>query len=151
VTIHQLKTPCFLLDPSPYSDDDYGIPHYATEPEAAKALADLREERAPDPEDLAKLKDTRVKPEDGPCWVAECDASGCEETYNDDEAGASHFETAAVLEEWIRSDGWTTDGPDLAFCWTHSPEGSAPEGSAPPPTPAELEAAGQLVLPGVLP
>jgi len=141
MTIHQLKAVCFELDPSPYDDDDSGVPHYATQEEAAEALADLRKERTPDPEDLARLKDTHVKPGDGPCWVAVCDSPGCGEEYESDEDGGNHFETAAILEEWIRTDGWTTDGPDLAFCWTDSPEGSAP-----PPTPAELEAAGQLRL-----
>jgi hypothetical protein len=146
MTIRQLEKPCFLLDPSPYGDDDYGIPHYAAQAEAVKALADLYDEYKGDPEGTARLKGVRVAGEDGPCWVAECDAPGCDEGYNDDEAGASHFETAAVLEEWIRPDGWTTTGPDLAYCWTCSPEGVAP-----PPSPAELEAAGQLVIPGVLP
>lgn len=146
MTLHQLRRPCFTLDPSPYGDDDYGVPHYATHPEALQALADLREERKGDPEDLARLKDVQVKQGDGPCWVAVCDSPGCGEEYESDEDGGNHFETAAILEEWIKSDGWTTDAPDLAFCWTDSPEGSAP-----PPTPAELEAAGQLVLPGVIP
>jgi hypothetical protein len=146
MTLRQLKTACFTLDPSPYGDDDYGIPHYATWAEASEALTDLRKERGPDPLDLAGIESVHVKQGGGPCWVAECDSPGCGESYESDEDGGNHFETAAILGEWIRTDGWTTDGPDLAFCWTDSPEGSAP-----PPTPAELEAAGQLVLPGVLP
>ena len=146
MTIHQLKDPCWVLDPSPYGDDDYGDPHYGTEIEAAKGLRELREERADDyPERLAAAMAARVKRDESPCWVAECDADGCNETYNDDEGGASHFPALATLEEWVRSDGWTTAEPDLAYCWNDTPE----DAPAPLPSPAELEAAGQLRLPGV--
>jgi hypothetical protein len=99
------------------------------------------------PEDLAEIESVKVKQEDGPCWVAECDAPDCDEQYSDDDYGGNHFETAAELEGWIRADGWTTAAPDLAYCCAHSPEDAEPL----PPSPAELEAAGQLRLPGVLP
>lgn len=144
MTIHQLKHPCFVLDPSPYGDDDYGVPHYATQGKGAEALKELREEREPDPEGLARLKGVQVRQEDAPCWVAECDYPGCEEPYEDDEAGGSHFESAETLTEWLRQDGWTTEPPDRVLCWSDSPE-DAPK---PLPDSAEQEAAGQLRLDG---
>lgn len=145
MTIRQLRRPCFVLDPSPYADDDYGVPHYDTQEKADAALAELREEREPDPEGLARLEGVQVTQEEWPCWVAECDFPGCEETYEDDEGGGSHFPDAKTLEEWVVQDGWTTAPPDKALCWSDSPE-DAPK---PPPSPAEQEAAGQLALPGV--
>jgi hypothetical protein len=140
MTIHQLSKPCFILDPSP-RDDDAGEPHYATWHEADDALRELREERGPSPEDLAELEPVKVKALPGPCWVAECDAFGCDEQYEDDEDGGNHFGSVAELEEWIAPAGWTTDIPDKVYCRPHSAEGTPP-----PPSPAELEAAGQLRL-----
>jgi len=144
MTIHQLPKPCFELDPSPW-DDDYGEPHYATWHEADDALRELREERGPSPEDLAELEPVKVKALPGPCWVAKCDT--CGEQFRDDDIGGNHFATAADIGQWIVQDGWTTEPPDKAACWSDSPE----DAPGPPPSPAELEAAGQLVLPGVQP
>jgi hypothetical protein len=162
MTIRQLPKPCFTLDPSPWDEDDYGTPHYKTWAEASEALTELREERGPSPEDLAELEPVKVKREDSPCWIAECDADGCEETYEDDEGGGSHFGSAAELETWMAPDGWTYRGGDVdefwpapgtwtrlhadeVFCSGHRPA----DAQVPPPSPAELEAAGQLRLPGV--
>lgn len=162
MTIHQLKDRCWLLDPSPYADDDYGIPHYATQDKAAEALAELRQERVGDPEEAARLEGVRPKQEGSPCWVAECDSPGCEETYEDGEAGGNHFPAAKTLEEWMAPDGWTYRGGDTdefwpspdawvrlhageVFCSSHGEESAEPA----PLSPAELEAAGQLRLPGV--
>ena len=142
MTIHQLKRPCFILDPSPW-DEDAGEPHYPTWHEADDALRELREERGPAPEDLAELEPVKVKALPGPCWVAECKV--CGEQYSEDEDGGNHFGTVAELEEWAGPDGWVRVGLD-AYCGSDKPEGAEP----PPPSPAELEAAGQLVLPGVL-
>jgi hypothetical protein len=162
MTIRQLKGPCWVLDPSPYGDDDYGIPHYDTQEKAADALAELREEREPDPEGLERLKGVQVKQEDGPCWVAECGGPGCEVTYEDDEGGGSHFGSVAELEQWMAPDGWTYRGGDVDEFWPapdawtrlHADEVFCPgcrpaDAQVPPPPPAELETAGQLRLPGV--
>ena len=163
MTIRQLKEPCWVLDPSPYADDDYGEPHYPAEEKAAKGLADLIGERADDyPERLAAAKAARVKQEDGPCWVAECDSPGCDEGYEDDECGGSHFPDAKTLGEWMAPDGWTYRGGDVdefwpapgawtrlhadeVFCPAHRPA----DAQDPPLSPAELEAAGQMPLPAV--
>ena len=145
MTIHQLPKPCFDLDPSPY-DDEYGDPHYKTWAEGSEALAQLREERGPSPEDLAELEPVKVKALAGPCWVAECDSPGCDEQYSDDDYGGNHFVTPEELIQRITQDGWTTGEFDwLVFCRADSPE----DAPLPPPSPAELEAAGQLRLPGV--
>jgi hypothetical protein len=163
MTIRQLKEPCWVLDPSPYPDDDCGEPHYPAEAEAAKGLRELREDRVDDyPERLAAAMAAAVKREESPCWVAECDADGCGERYEDPEDGGSHFPDAKTLGEWMAPDGWTYRGGDADEFWPapgawtrlHAGEvfcpGCSPEGAAPPPlSPADLEAAGQLRLPGV--
>jgi hypothetical protein len=159
MTIRQLPKPCFEFDPDPYDDDDEGLgsPHFATEAEADTALAELREDRAPDPELLAELAEVRVRELAMPCWVAECDAPDgpegtCGDTLGDEDEGPAciHFETSDQAIDWMPYEGWAQDGPDGALCSTHRPDDS---GDPPPllPSPAELEAAGQLVLPGVLP
>lgn len=149
MTIHQLKELCWVLDPSPYADDDYGIPHYGTQDKAAEALAELAQERVGDPEETARLEGVKPKREDAPCWVAECDGPRCGEgyeTYEDSESGGCHFENAETLTEWLLQDDWTTKAPDKVFCSADSPEDAPPRSVSP----AEQEAAGQLVIPGVL-
>lgn len=143
MTIHQLRKPCFILDPSPW-DEDERHPHYATWHEADEELRTLREERGPHPEDLAELEPVRVRALPEPCWAAEC--SACDDPFQDDESGANHFGTAGDAEAVMASYGWTTLPPDGAYC----PDDRPADARVPPPTPAELEAAGQLVLPGVL-
>jgi hypothetical protein len=152
MTIHHLRKPCFILDPSP-RDEDAGTPHYSTWAEADEDLRERREELGPDPKDLASIEKTRVKQLGSPCWVAECDAphgmeGTCGNTLGDEEEGPSciHFETVEELFDWMPGEGWIRVFEDNALCWVHSPDNPAP----PPPSPAELEAAGQLVLPGVL-
>jgi hypothetical protein len=157
MTIRQLPEPCFELDPNPYDFDDDGLgsPHFVTRAEADKALAELREDRAPDPELLAELATVRVKELSIPCWVAECDAPDgqegtCGDTLGDEEEGPSciHFETSDQVIDWMPYEGWAKDGPDGALCNLHRPD------DPPPPlamSPAEQEAAGQLALPGVTP
>ena len=152
MTIHQLKAPCWTLVPPP---DDERDPHYGTWHEADEALRELREELGPDPLDLTALESVRAKRLDTPCWVAECDAPDgpegtCGETLGDDDEGPSciHFETAEELSGWMPAECWTHFGPDGALCCAHSPH----EAAGPlPSAPAELEAAGQLRLPGVTP
>ena len=142
MTIHQLKKPCFILDPSPW-DDDERHPHYATWCEADEELRTLREERGPDPGDLAELEPVKVRALPEPCWVAECGI--CDDPF-EDESGANHFGTIGDVEAVLASYEWATLPPDGAYCPDDRPEGAI----LPPPSPAELEAAGQLVLPGVL-
>jgi hypothetical protein len=150
MTIHQLRKPCFTLDPSPW-DDDHGTPHYRTRAEADEALRERREELSPDPLDLASIETTRVRQASSPCWVAECDGADgpegtCGETLGDEEEGPSciHFGSADEVIAWMPGEGWTRRGADGALCWAGSGEREPV-----PPAPAELEAAGQLRLPGV--
>jgi hypothetical protein len=151
MTIRQMPKPCFTLDPSPW-DDDHGTPHYPTWAEADEALRERRAELGPDPSDLASIETTRVTRLGSPCWVAECDAPDgpegtCGDTLGDEEEGPSciHFETVEELSGWMPGEGWVRVFADNALCGDHSPDNPAP----PPPFPAELEAAGQLRLPGV--
>ena len=157
MTIRQLGKPCFELEPNPYDFDEDGLgsPHYATRDEAGKALAELREDRAPDPELLAELAAVHVRELGMPCWVAECDAprgmeGTCGDTLGDEDEGPSciHFETSDQVIDWMPYEGWVNDGPDGALCYVHRPDDLDVEPS-PSPAPAELEAAGQLRLPGV--
>lgn len=154
MTIRQLPKSCFTLDPSPW-DDGEGIPHYDTAAEAEAALAEEREEIDGDDEIAAKetaaLAKVRVKRLGTPCWVAECDAprgmeGTCGETLGDEDEGPSciHFETVGELSGWMPGEGWVRVFADSALCGNHNPDNPAP-----PPSPAELEAAGQLRLPGV--
>lgn len=160
MTIHQLAKPCFVLDPDPYDDDEMH-PHSATWGEASEDLRTLREERGPHPEDLAELGPVKVKALPEPCWVAACNV--CEEEF-EDESGGNHFETVNEVEAVLGPYGWTYRGGDTdefwpaPDAWTHLHAGEVfcpgcrpLDGKLPPPSPAELEAAGQLVLPGVLP
>ena len=154
MTIRQLKSPCFTLDPSPW-DDDHGTPHYATWAEADEELRERREELGPDPLDLAAIETTRVKQLGSPCWVAECDApygmeGTCPETLGDEDEGPSciHFETVEELFDWMLYEGWVRVGPDGALCGNDAELGGWPV-LPPRVSPAELEAAGQLRLPGV--
>jgi hypothetical protein len=137
MTIHQLKDRCWVLDPNPYGGGEAGILHFPNADEAGAELVILQTERRADDR-------TRVKRDGAVCWVADCD--GCGKRFTDDEAGGSHFGTVeGDLEDYLRWDGWTRTAPDGCRCWACSPEDAA----LPEPTPAELEAAGQMRLPGV--
>ena len=149
MTIRQIKAPCWALRPQPDAERD---PHYGTRHEADEALRELREEHGPDPLDLAALESVRAKQLDTPCWVAECDAprgmeGTCGETLGDEEEGPSciHFETVEELSGWMPGGGWIRVFADNALCGGHNPDNPALS----QPSPAELEAAGQLRLPGV--
>ena len=151
MTIRQLPKPCFILDPSPWGDD-HGTPHYGTWAEADEALRERRGELGPDPLDLASIETARVRRLDAACWVAECDAprgpeGTCGDTLGDEDEGPAciHFETVEELFGWMPAERWIRVFADGALCWTHSPDNPEP----PPPGPRELEAAGQLRLPGV--
>ena len=137
MTIHQLKEPCWELDPNPYGDDEAGIQHFPSRGEADDELGRLRTERR-------AADRTRAKQASAACWVAVCD--DCGKQFIDDDAGGSHFGTVdGDLEDYLKWDGWTRTAPDGCRCWDCSPEDVAPL----PLSPAELEAAGQMRLPGV--
>jgi len=152
MTIRQLKSSCFTLDPSPWNDEE-GESHYGTHAEAEAALAELYDETDPDdPDDRPLLGKSRPRRLDAPCWVAECDAPDgmegtCGATLGDEDEGPSciHFKVIEALFDWMPGEGWVRIFADNALCWNHSPDNPAP----PQPSPAELEAAGQLRLPGV--
>jgi len=155
VTIRQLPKPCFTLAPSPW-DDDEGEPHYDTHAEAEAALAGLRDETDPDdPDDRPLLAKSRPRQLDAPCWVAECDAprgmeGTCGDTLGDEDEGPPciHFETVEELLGWMPYEGWVQVGADGALCGNDAELGGWPI-LPPRVSPAELEAAGQLRLPGV--
>jgi hypothetical protein len=149
MTIRQLPEPCWVLRPDPWQDGSN--PHYATRAEALEILAFLLKLREGDPEEAARLEGAQACQEDGRCWVAECDAPDgpegtCGETLGDDEEGPSCvcFETLEELLAWLPGEGWTRSGPDGALC-----AGDSPDEAPAPPAAAELEAAGQMRLPGV--
>jgi hypothetical protein len=140
VTIHQLPERCWVTDPAiPGSCDE---PHYDSGDEAGTAIAVARED---DP----GLKAT-VRQLDAPCWLVQCDGD-CETTLDEEgECFVMHFDSRQDAETSMASYDWTvTAGPisgdDLVYCDGDRP-GDVP---LPPPSPAELEAAGQLRLPGV--
>jgi hypothetical protein len=152
MTIRQLPEPCFVLDPSPWGEDE-GTPHYGTHAKAEAALTELYENTDPDDPDVRPLLGkSRPCWLDAPCWVAECDAPDaqegiCGDTLGDEEEGPSriHFETVEELFGWMPGEGWIRIFADGALCSTHNPDN--PE--LPPLSPAEQEKAGQLVIPGV--
>jgi len=155
MTIRRLDKPCFVLDPPPWDEDERGAEHYETRDAAEAVLAGERANAGPDDqEEQAQAAAARVRQLDAPCWVAECDApedaSGtCGNTLGDEEEGPScvHFETPDELFDWMPGEGWTRAGADGALCYDHRPEDAEMPA---PPSPAEQEAAGQLVLPGVI-
>ena len=149
MTIHQLKEPCWVLKPRPYENDDYGDPHYRTWKDADEALRELREERGPDPLDLASLEPVKPVREDSACWVAEC-AGHCEQLFGTEDFPVLHASSRADLLDAMRAYDWVTatgevSGDELAYCDMDRPESAEPV----PPSPAEQEGAGQLPLPGV--
>lgn len=151
MTIHQLAKPCWVLAPNPHDDDDR-LSHYGTHAEAGSALAGERRDADGDDEEVARLAAIRATELPQPCWVAECDAPGgpegcCSNTLGDEDEGPSciHFETLDELLEWMPGEQWVRSGADGVLCYSHRPDDTPPI----PPSPAELEAAGQLRLPGV--
>ena len=113
MTIRQINSPCFTLEPNPWGDTEASIQHFPTFTDADEELARLRGERRADDR-------TRVKKEAAVCWVAECD--DCGELFIDDNAGGSHFgKVEGDLEDYLRWDGWTRTAPDGCRCWLCSP------------------------------
>ena len=136
MTIHQLKDRCWELSP-PLPGYDREA-HYDTRAEARKALREALDE------DSGVNPATKPRQLAGRCWVIQCDGE-CElHIDEEDECYISHCETPALAQEVGAAWHWKTAG-DLVFC----PADAHADGQAPPPSPAELEAAGQLRLPGV--
>jgi len=145
MTIHQLPEPCWVLKPRPYENDE-GDPHYKTWHDAGEALRELRDERGPDPADLASLEPVKPVREAGACWVAEC-YGHCEEPFGTEDFPVLHASSRAELLDAMRAYDWVTvtgeiTGDELAYCDMDRPEAAEPV----PPSPAELEAAGQMRL-----
>ena len=137
MTIHQLKDPCWELHP-PLPGYDREC-HYDTKAEARKALREALDE------DIGVNPATRPRQLPGRCWVIQCDGECEQHIDEEDECYISHCETPALAGEVVAAWRWKTTG-DLVFCETDAPETA----ELPPLSPAELEAAGQLRLPGVL-
>lgn len=134
MTVHQIAEPCWeLRDPA-----DDRTPHFGN---AVSALARLAELKKDDPGTRATITGLDYR-----CWLVQCDGECGEHVDEADEGFISHCESRQVAEEIMAAYRWSYRG-DLVFCETDAPEGS----EIPPPSPAELEAAGQLVIPGVLP
>lgn len=160
MTIHQLKDRCWELRP-PLSGDDRE-PHYDSR---AEALAAVREAWDDDRDwrfddqlrvrwrelrfRLSRLRPGASRPRQAPahCWVVQCDGD-CEQVIDEEEEGYTvHHESRQAAGETVRAWKWaySADGR-MVFCEEDAPA----DGEIPPPSPAELEAAGQMRLPGVL-
>ena len=160
MTIHQLPKPCWVIAPRlPREDSD---PHYDTR---AEALAAIREAWDEDREHrigliatalerawwrefrfrLSRLRPDAPRPRELParCRVADCDTCG-DELINEDEGWTVHASSLPDLYQSLDAYDWRIC-PDEAYCPDDAPECS----EVPPLSPAQLEAAGQLRLPGV--
>ena len=74
----------------------------------------------------------------------QCDGE-CETVLDEEDEGyIFHHDSRAEAEQTAAGYHWASDGDGRVFC-----EEDAPAGAVPVPSPAELEAAGQLRLPGV--
>jgi len=138
MTIHQLKDRCWELRPA---TDEERYPHYDTDADAFHALKENREN------DGDPYPDTKPVQLDDRCWVVRCDGDCGQIIDEEDECWIIHHDSRHGAEETVASWRWTysADGRSV-FCEADRPEDAVPA----PPTPAELEAAGQLAIPGVL-
>ncbi len=134
--IHQLKSPCWELQ-DPAGDR---TPHYDDEASAGAELASLRKDT---PDTGAKIRQLGE-----PCWLIRCDGE-CEQLIDEEDEGyIVHCGSRQAAEELARAWKWAYSGDGrLIFCEADAPA----DGEVPQPSPAEQEAAGQLVIPGVLP
>ena len=121
------------------------MPHYDTEAEAMRGTGEEDRENdgcSPTADDEAR---SSLTPR---CWVVQCDGE-CEMVIDTEDEGCDHPPRLA------RDAEETADGVRLArlevtgACSARRTRREARY--RPPPSPAELEAAGQLRLPGVLP
>lgn len=137
MTIHKLSHCCWELQPP--TDDERHF-HYDTEIEARRAL---KEDRENDDQPYPETKPVQME---SPCWVVQCDGE-CEVVLDtEDEGYVFHHDSRAEAGQSAAGYRWALDGDGCVFC-----EEDAPADAIPVPSYAELEAAGQLVLPGVLP
>ncbi len=137
MSIHQLSHRCWELRPP---TDDERSPHYDSE---AAVLEALKEDRENGDQPYAETKPAQLA---GPCWVVQCDGE-CETVLDtEDEGCVFHHDSRADAEQTAAGYHWAFDGDGRVFC-----EEDAPADAVAAPSPAELEAAGQLILPGVLP
>ena len=137
MTIHQLSHRCWELHPP---TDDERSPHYGTE---AKALEALKEDRENDDQPYAETKPVQL---DAPCWAVQCDGE-CETVLDEEDEGyIFHHDSRADAERTAVGYHFAFGSDGRVFC-----EEDAPADAVALPSPAELESAGQLVLPGVLP
>jgi hypothetical protein len=137
MTIHQLPDRCWELQPP--TDDERGT-HYDTE---AAALRGLKEDRENDEKPYAETKPVQLP---AGCWAVQCDGECGTVLDEEDEGYVFHHDSRTKAEQTAAGYDWAFDGDGRVFC-----EEDAPADAVALPTPAELEAAGQLVLPGVLP
>lgn len=137
--IRQLKDDrCWELQPP---TDEERWPHFDTEAAALEALQDDRENDGGD----NPYPDAKAVQLAAPCFVVQCDGE-CENILDvEDEGWIFHHDTRHAAEATAQAHDWRFAG-DLVYCDEDAPDDS----HAVPPTPAELEAAGQLVIPGVL-
>ena len=138
MSIHQLDFRCWVLD-DPSQDE--GERHFKDAAGVNAALSGARED---DPGTKASARQL-----DAPCWLVQCDGD-CEQVIDEyDEGYVYHHESRAEAEKTVRIWEWTlvpgTLGGELAYCHEDRPEDAEP----PPPSAAELEAAGQMPLPGL--
>lgn len=138
MTIRQLKGRCWELDPLPSDAERYG--HYDSRADAMRAI---REAKRDDDFFNPATKPRRL---DAPCWVVQCDGE-CETIIDlEDEGWIVHHESAVAAGETADAWRWVYSADArFVFCEEDAPE----DGHLAPPSPAELEAAGQLRLPGV--
>ncbi len=132
MTIHQLPERCWELQPP---TDDERSPHYDTE---AAALEALKEDRENDDQPYADTKPVRL---DAPCWVVQCDGE-CETVLDtEDEGYVFHHDSRAEAERTAAGYHMAFGDDGRVFC-----EDDTPAGAVALPSPAELEAAGQMRL-----
>ncbi len=110
-------------------------PHFKT---SKAARAELRKMREEDEDHVAGATVRRL---DVPCWTVTCDGE-CGLTIDEDEDGLIHFTDAGDAMRTVRNWEWRLVDHEHVLC---------PADVLLPPSPAEQEAAGQLLLPGVAP
>ena len=159
MTIHQLKASCWTISPRlPREDQD---PHYDSRAEALTAIReawDFDRDWAFDDRLRVRWREfrfrlSRLRPgvprprrHDDRCWVVQ-DDGGCEQVLDEEGEGCiihhgSRQEAERTAAEWDWA--YSADGRFI-YCPCEPREDSEPI----PSSPAELEAAGQLRLPGV--
>ena len=136
MTIHQLKERCWELQPP---TDDERSPHYGTELEARQAL---KEDRENDEQPYAETRPVQL---DAPCWAVQCDGECGTVLDEEDEGYIFHHDSCAEAERTAAGYHFASDDDGRVFCEEDAPKSAVPMY----PSAAELEAAGQLRLPGV--